>query len=267
MAEFPALPLFTDAFIADTTHLTAAQTGAYLMLLICAWRTPDCRLPNNDIMLARYSRMHLRTWKANKDLLLSFWKIDEEGKIYQPRLLDERNYVSLMRNKNVIAGKISALKRKERGSTTVATKRQHKSNPHTHTHIEVSKEDTSNKSDLPEWLPINDWNEWIKQRKKKPTQRALELAIKELDKFREEGYSPESVLQHCIMNGYQGLFKPNKGAQHATHISNKPSWTSEGQRLAAKYAAEAERLEREEEAIAIGNAGESLCITEAVREN
>ncbi|ACL63205.1 DUF1376 domain-containing protein [Methylobacterium nodulans] len=45
MSAYPSLPLFTDAFIADTGHLSAAETGAYLMLLMVAWRSPGCSLP------------------------------------------------------------------------------------------------------------------------------------------------------------------------------------------------------------------------------
>lgn len=126
MAEFPALPLFTDAFIADTTHLNATQTGAYLMLLIVAWRTKTGKLPNDDKILARYARMDVRSWKSNKDLILSFWKTDEAGDLYQDRLLDERENVAAHRRKNVEAGKASALKRKNRGSTNAPTKPQPK---------------------------------------------------------------------------------------------------------------------------------------------
>jgi hypothetical protein len=50
-------------------------------------------------------------------------------------------------------------------------------------------------------------------------------------------------------------------------INNKPTWKSEGERLADKYAAEAERLEREEQAAALANDKPSLCITETIREN
>lgn len=53
MAEFPALPLWTDAYLADTTHLSDAETGLYLKLLIFMWRAPKCRLPNDDEWLAR----------------------------------------------------------------------------------------------------------------------------------------------------------------------------------------------------------------------
>ncbi len=131
MAEFPALPLFTDAFIADTAHLTAQQTGAYLMLLMVAWRTHDCCLPDDDKLLARYARMEFRAWKYHKSIIMDFWDKTENGKWYQARLLDERKYVEDKRNKNVTAGKASALKRHETRSTYVPTEGQHKPNePH-----------------------------------------------------------------------------------------------------------------------------------------
>lgn len=131
MAEYPALPLFTDAYMADTRHLTPAQHGAYLLLLMTAWRMPDCKLPNDDTFLCRCASMDRRVWDNNRDVIMSFWKQDDLQKWYQARLLDERKYVDDMRNKNSAAGKASALKRLNRGSTGVPTKPQRESNPHT----------------------------------------------------------------------------------------------------------------------------------------
>ena len=65
---------------------------------------------------------------------------------------------------------------------------------------------------LPDWVPLQDWNDWIAQRKKKPSARAIDLALAALDKFRKDGFTAEEVLQHCIMNGYQGIFPPSAPA-------------------------------------------------------
>lgn len=137
MAEYPALPLFTDAFLADTLHLNTVQIGAYMLMIMTAWRAPDCALPNDDIFLARICRMDRRTWGHNREVLLSFWHPDG-ARLQQKRLKDERNYVDQKRNINSANGKASALKRLNRGSTTVATNGQRKSNPHTHT---IERED------------------------------------------------------------------------------------------------------------------------------
>ena len=47
MAEFPALPLWTDAYLADTAHLSYAEHGLYLHMLMTMWRTPGCQMPND----------------------------------------------------------------------------------------------------------------------------------------------------------------------------------------------------------------------------
>jgi uncharacterized protein YdaU (DUF1376 family) len=119
MAEFPALPIFTDAYLGDTRHLTTAQHGAYFLLLLIAWRTSDCSLPDDDVFLARCVGMDRRSWINNKPVIMAFWFRSESGRWQQKRLLDERNFAEQVRRKNSIAGKASALKRQNRGSTSV----------------------------------------------------------------------------------------------------------------------------------------------------
>ena len=53
MADFPALPLWTDAYLADTRHLSHAEHGRYLLMLMDMWRMPEKRFPNDDAWLAR----------------------------------------------------------------------------------------------------------------------------------------------------------------------------------------------------------------------
>ena len=54
MAKYPALTLWTDAYLADThPALTLEEHGAYLLLLMFMWRAPRQRIPNDDEWLAR----------------------------------------------------------------------------------------------------------------------------------------------------------------------------------------------------------------------
>lgn len=93
MSRFPSLPLYTDAFLADTMHLNAHETGAYLMLLMVAWRSPDCRLPDDDKKLAKWARCDPRTWAKTKPSVMEFWDL-AEGYWTQKRLVLERDKVS-----------------------------------------------------------------------------------------------------------------------------------------------------------------------------
>ncbi|EKQ7563918.1 hypothetical protein P6U06_003131 [Salmonella enterica subsp. enterica serovar 4,[5],12:i:-] len=72
---------------------------------------------------------------------------------------------------------------------------------------------------LPDWLPETLWHEWVQFRQalRKPirTEQGANGAIRELEKFRQQGFSPEQVIRHSIANEYQGLFAP-KGVRPET---------------------------------------------------
>lgn len=86
MAEFPALPFFTDAYLADTIHLTTEEHGAYLLLLMTAWRTRGCCLPDDDKMLARITRTSPARWRRLRPTLQCFFEV-VDGRWEQKRLL------------------------------------------------------------------------------------------------------------------------------------------------------------------------------------
>lgn len=223
MAEFPALPLFTDAYLGDTIHLTTLQHGAYLLMLITAWRTSDCSLPNDDEFLARITRMDRRTWNQNKERILSFWRLNENNKFEQGRLKDERNYVDQQRNKNVEAGRISALKRKERDSTTVPTQSQHKVNQPTPTPTPTS---INNKKDIINTYPEDFEKFWIQYPKnngaKKPAYEKFKQALK------------EGINHEIIINGASkySAFVASEGTEqrfikHAATWLNQRGWETD----------------------------------------
>ena len=118
MAQFPALPLFTDAYLADCGHLTTIEHGAYLLLLMTAWRTDGCRLPNDDRVLARYCRLTPAQWKRIKPGIIGFFT-EEDGFLYQGRLTDELTFVRQVSKRQSDKVKARWLKQKGTTSTTV----------------------------------------------------------------------------------------------------------------------------------------------------
>ena len=91
MAKFPMLPLYTDAFIADTQHLSTEEVGAYMLMLMAAWRSPNCTLPNDDAYLAAITRLGTRRWKRCRNTLLAFWRQESDQTLSQKRLSEERD--------------------------------------------------------------------------------------------------------------------------------------------------------------------------------
>lgn len=131
MAEFPALPLFTDAYLGDTTHLSTFEHGAYLLLLIVAWRSPGCCLADDDGLLARYTHMTRDKWRKVRPILEPFFYI-ENGFWHQARLQNELQHLQSRRHQQVEAGNASAiaksLKRGNRQSTPVGKPLQRNGN-------------------------------------------------------------------------------------------------------------------------------------------
>ena len=64
MAELPFMPLWTDAYLSDTDHLSFEEHGIYLKLLMLIWRTPGCQLPNDEGWICR--RLRVSTTQFNE---------------------------------------------------------------------------------------------------------------------------------------------------------------------------------------------------------
>lgn len=103
MARFPVLGIWTDAYLSDTMHLTTVEHGAYLLMLMTAWRDPLCSLPNDDRKLAAMTRMNANSWKTHKATLMEFWEV-QDGRLIQKRLRLERQKVEALIEKKRAAG-------------------------------------------------------------------------------------------------------------------------------------------------------------------
>jgi uncharacterized protein YdaU (DUF1376 family) len=65
------MPLHIADYQQDTGHLTAAEHGAYLMLIMRYWQ--DGGLPSDERLIARYSRLTPAEWADSRDILFALF--------------------------------------------------------------------------------------------------------------------------------------------------------------------------------------------------
>jgi uncharacterized protein YdaU (DUF1376 family) len=99
MSRAGAIPYFGDAYMADTRHLTLEEHGAYHLLLLIAWRSPNCALPEDDKRLAQMLGITAKKWANLKPSVMAFWTATENG-WEQKRLTKERRWVEEKKAKN-----------------------------------------------------------------------------------------------------------------------------------------------------------------------
>lgn len=102
MSKPAAMPVFGDAYIADTRHLSLEEHGAYWLLLLIAWRSDDCGLPDDDKRLAQMLGISAAKWARLKPTVMAFWTL-ADGRWTQKRQKKEHVFVTEKRAKNAEA--------------------------------------------------------------------------------------------------------------------------------------------------------------------
>jgi uncharacterized protein YdaU (DUF1376 family) len=72
MSGKPWMPLYIADYLADTAHLRALQSGAYLHLIMHYWVTGA--LPDDDNQLAAIAKLTAEEWAANRPVLQAFFE-------------------------------------------------------------------------------------------------------------------------------------------------------------------------------------------------
>jgi uncharacterized protein YdaU (DUF1376 family) len=67
----PWMPLYVGDYLGDTGHLTTAQHGAYLLLMMHYWRKGE--LPDDDRQLSKITKLPLKTWCDYRPVLQGFF--------------------------------------------------------------------------------------------------------------------------------------------------------------------------------------------------
>lgn len=111
MSERPYMPLYTADYRDATAHLSAAQHGAYLLLLMNYWAKGS--LPTDDRMLARIACMSDREWKANRDVIAAFFDDDWKHERVEKELEKARTKSAARAEFGARGGQAKALKNKE----------------------------------------------------------------------------------------------------------------------------------------------------------
>ena len=247
MAALPYMQLYIADYLADTMHLSAEEHGAYLLLMFNYWQTGK-PIPKNR--LAKIARLTNERWADVEPSLQEFFCDNGEEWVHL-RIEEDLASVREKLTKKSAAGKASVQARRSRKEADVQTK-QERNLTGVQTDVEVVFEHDANtkatnkdtdkdlKTDpplnpprgnrgvkkfdpldiaLPNWISVSLWREWVEFRQalRKPirTEQGANGAIRELEKFRQQGFSPEQVIRHSITNEYQGLFAP-KGVRPET---------------------------------------------------
>lgn len=84
MSKAPSMPMYWDAYLADTTHLTTEEHGAYLLLLAAMWRR-NGTVPDDDRDNARILGLTVGKWRKVKARIEGFL-IFKDGQISQKNL-------------------------------------------------------------------------------------------------------------------------------------------------------------------------------------
>ena len=247
MAALPYMQLYIADYLADTMHLSAEEHGAYLLLMFNYWQTGK-PIPKNR--LAKIARLTNERWADVEPSLQEFFCGNGEEWVHL-RIEEDLASVREKLTKKSAAGKASVQARRSRKEADVQTK-QERNLTGVQTDVEVvfehdvntkaTNKDTDKdlKTDpplnpprgnrgvkkfdpldiaLPNWISVSLWREWVEFRQalRKPirTEQGANGAIRELEKFRQQGFSPEQVIRHSIANEYQGLFAP-KGVRPET---------------------------------------------------
>jgi uncharacterized protein YdaU (DUF1376 family) len=91
MANFAYMPLYVADYLADTAHLSAAEHGVYLMLLMTYWQRQG-GLPMDEAKLSRIARVSDKDWLRVRDNVMAFFRI-QDGFLIQERMERELGFV------------------------------------------------------------------------------------------------------------------------------------------------------------------------------
>lgn len=193
------MPMYWGDLLADTTHLSTAEFGAYCLLIAAYWqgRQP---LPDDDDRLARIVKLDAKAWKGMRRSLSRFFDVGD-GLWQHGRIEEELAKASEISQKRQRAGKRSASVR--------ASVEQTSNHPHPPLPKKVDTDDG-----LPEWVEREAWESWVQYRRERRQSLTPSTIRRQLAFLAQHRDHHAEIIDRSITNGWQGLF-PLSGGSHA----------------------------------------------------
>jgi uncharacterized protein YdaU (DUF1376 family) len=170
MAALPYIQLYVADYLADTSHLSTVQHGAYLLLIMNYWQRGKALKDDNE-RLANVARMSNEEWTKHRDALEEFFDV-VDGEWIHRRIERDLNAVLAKSAKARAAGKASAERKVNARSTNVATNDGHTLN-HTDTDTDTDTDintETQRDAQLPtssakkKTVTLKTWLEQIREK-------------------------------------------------------------------------------------------------------
>ena len=142
MTARPWMPFYFSDYLADTAHLSTAEHGAYFLLIAHYWS--HGRLPNDDTIIRRITRMTPRQWAKSGNIIRSFF-----GDHWCHKRIDKELSQAIEKSRINSAN----AKRRHSGRSAAAVRMDTQPEPQSEAHKEDKKEKTG-KILLPDtWVP------------------------------------------------------------------------------------------------------------------
>jgi uncharacterized protein YdaU (DUF1376 family) len=170
-----------------TAHLSVEERGAYGEILDWCYANEQAGIPQTEGEVYRIVGAHTTQERKSVDRVVKlFWPDGAEHPRVAEEIAKRRAYVEKQRELAV---------RRWQG--------------HEQQEPKPKRVNGADLEPIPEWVPGELWASWWSIRPSKArTQRAQDLALKELQRLRTIGHTPQAVLENCIRGGYRGIFAP-----------------------------------------------------------
>lgn len=200
------MPLYIGDYLADTSHLTTEQHGAYLLLLMAMWKRGGDGLPDIDENLASATRLSTARWKVVRAVLIDGLLLRTDGKaVTQKRLHEELSRAGRITKERANAGAKGGAKA---SANRVANEQQNSTPSQSQSQSQENSPSGGARKrapSRPEDVAETVWEDWLHLRKTKRapvTNTVIEGARAEAGKA---GMPFEDFLRVWCRRGTQGL--------------------------------------------------------------